>query len=125
MDSLDKPSMRYSYSGCPPAETRATGGATAPNVPFSSVITARTWLMSAGTAASEIDNVPTPAPGCKVTPGPAGWLKNTKSASVRTLPLSVTSRADRSPAVARSTVISTVGADSGPFCPLTRVVVIA
>jgi hypothetical protein len=42
-------------------------------------------------------------------------LKKTKSASVRTLPLSVTSNADKSAAALDCTATTTVDADSGPF----------
>ena len=120
IDSEFSPSILYSYSEFPaPSATRAVGGAERPKllVASSSVMTARTCAMSAGTAPSDtFSEAACPvAPGTSCTPGPVGWLKKTKSASERTFPESVTSSADRSAAAVSSRETMTSSTLSGPF----------
>lgn len=104
MDSVVRPSITYSYNTFPAAsETRAVGAALRPKFDeaSSSVMTARTCSISAGTPASETrSEAMPPGLGTNCTPGPVGWLKKTKSASERTFPLLVTRSADRSAAAA-------------------------
>src|SRR4051812_5297020 len=80
--------------------------------------------MSAGTRsrARSIRHGCPPAGWWQLTPGPLGWLKKMKSASERTLPLAVTSSAERSAACATCTVTRNCRVASDMFWPLTSAV---
>ncbi len=74
-----------------------------------------TLSMSAGTSPSANSSA---EGGRRRTPGPVGWLKNTKSASERTLPPAVTSNAAMSSGVDELISTRTSLVDNGAFAPL-------
>lgn len=107
------------------SRTVAVGSMPAKVAPASSGLAVTTILvMPAGTAVVSMvmaSGVP-PEAGRWVTPGPSGALKNTKSASERTFPASVSSRPETSSALGAVTSTVTRAAVSGALPPWVRTV---
>ncbi len=108
------------------SRTVAVGSMPAKVTPDSSGLAVTTILViAAGTArvSMVIASAEPPLAGRCVTPGPFGALKNTKSASERTFPASVSSSPETSSALGAVTSTVTRVAVSGALAPWVRTVV--